>query len=67
MCWYVDAYIFVTATAHCCMLHSDISECLTGVHNCSQLCVELEGRYECRCFDGHELADDHVNCKGIVC
>ena len=46
------------------MLHSDVSECRMGTHNCSELCVELQGRRECRCVDGHELEDDHVTCRG---
>ena len=46
--------------------YSDIRECFIGAHNCSQLCVELEGRYKCRCSDGYELADDQVTCKGMV-
>ena len=49
------------------MWHSDVRKCLNGAHNCSQLCVELAaGRYECRCMDGYELADDQVTCKGTV-
>ena len=46
------------------MLHSDVSECCAGTHNCSELCVELQGRRECRCVDGHELEDDYVTCRG---
>ena len=44
----------------------DIGECLIGIHNCSQLCVELDGGYECNCYDGYELRDDGVSCEGIV-
>ena len=62
--WIPSTYVIMTAMALCFMLHSDISECL-GTHDCSQLCVELEGRHECRCFDGYELADDHITCEGI--
>ena len=49
----------------CYVLHSDVGECLIGTHNCSQLCVELEGRYKCKCNDGYKLGDDQVTCIGI--
>jgi len=45
--------------------HSDIGECLIGTHNCSQLCVELDGGFECDCSDGYELGDDGITCEGI--
>jgi len=44
--------------------YSDIGECLVGTHNCSQLCVELDGGFECDCSDGYELIDDEVTCEG---
>ena len=52
----------MTLTASC----SDIGECLIGTHNCSQVCVELDGGFECACFDGYELNSDGVTCDGIV-
>ena len=52
----------MTLTASC----SDIGECLIGTHNCSQVCVELDGGFECACFDGYELNNDKVTCDGIV-
>ena len=39
-------------------------ECLNNIHNCSQLCVERDGGFGCDCFDGYELKDDGVTCKG---
>ena len=45
-------------------LFSDVKECLIGTHNCSQLCEELDGEYECSCYDGYEL-EDNFTCKGI--
>ena len=42
----------------------DIGECLIGTHNCSQLCVELDGGYECDCSEGYEIGDDEVTCEG---
>ena len=63
MYWYVQYHIIHdTITVH---LLSDIGECLIGTHNCSEVCVELEGGYECDCFsDAYELADDGVTCEG---
>ena len=52
----------MTLTASC----SDIGECLIGTHNCSQVCVELDGGYECHCFDGYKLSDDGVTCAGVA-
>ena len=46
------------------MYHSDVEECSDGTHSCSQLCVELDGGYECDCSDGYELGDNKVTCKG---
>ena len=34
-------------------------------HNCSQICVELEGSYNCSCYSGYELQEDRVTCEGI--
>jgi len=45
---------------------SDIGECLIGIHNCSQLCMEQDGGYECRCHDGYELGADKVTCRGAA-
>ena len=46
--------------------HSDVGECLIGTHNCSQICLELDGGYKCGCYKGYRLADDGVTCKGII-
>ena len=51
-----------------CSIHvriSDIKECSIGTHNCSQLCIELDGGYRCGCYDGYELEKDGIACKGI--
>ena len=42
----------------------DIGECLRGIHNCSQLCVQLDEGFQCDCSDGYELGDDGVTCEG---
>ena len=33
-------------------------------NNCSQLCMELEGSFNCSCYPGYELQQDRVSCKG---
>ena len=42
----------------------DIRNCLIGDHNCSQICVELEGSFSCSCYPGYELEEDKANCAG---
>ena len=42
----------------------DILNCLINDHNCSQICVELEGSFSCSCFSGYELQEDKANCAG---
>ena len=44
----------------------DIRECHSGTHNCSQLCVELDGGFECDCFNGYKLGDDGATCEGVI-
>ena len=45
-----------------CML--DIPNCAINDHNCSQICVEVEGSFNCSCYSGYELQDDGVTCTG---
>ena len=33
-------------------------------HNCSQMCVELEGSFNCSCYSGYELQENEVTCEG---
>ena len=42
----------------------DIRNCLIGDHNCSQICVELEGSFSCSCYYGYNLQEDKANCAG---
>ena len=37
---------------------------MIGDHNCSQICVELEGSFSCSCYSGYELLEDKANCGG---
>jgi len=41
-------------------------ECQDGLHNCSQVCIEIQGGFTCSCYGGYELSKDGVSCKGIV-
>ena len=43
----------------------DIHNCLIDDHNCSQICVELEGSFNCSCYSGYELQEDGANCAGM--
>ena len=43
----------------------DIMECMMDGHNCSHMCLELEGSYNCSCYSGYELQEDGVTCEGV--
>ena len=60
MCTY---YVYEQA---CWTLHVvlDILNCMINDHNCSQICVEVEGSFNCSCYTGYELQDDGVTCTG---
>ena len=40
-------------------------ECMMDGHNCSQICVELEGSFKCSCYSGYKLQEDEVTCEGM--
>ena len=42
----------------------DIPNCAINDHNCSQICVEVEGSFNCSCYPGYELQDDEATCTG---
>ena len=42
----------------------DILNCLINDHNCSQICVELEGLFSCSCYPGYELQNNRATCEG---
>ena len=42
----------------------DIDECETGADDCEQICLNLEGSFECSCSDGYELDENGRNCTG---
>ena len=60
VCMYVCYYIFVCSIF--CVV--DIPNCAIDDHNCSQICVEVEGSFNCACYPGYELQEDRVNCTG---
>ena len=47
-------------------LFTDIDECTIGTHYCidSEICVNLNGTYECVCKDGFRLQSGY--CKGLI-
>ena len=44
----------------------DVGECLIGIHNCSQNCLERVGGFDCDCYPGFELKCDGITCFGIA-
>ena len=34
-------------------------------HNCTQICVEVEGSFNCSCHTGYELQNDGATCTGM--
>ena len=45
-------------------LYSDINECSSGTHNCSQVCVNNDGGFSCSCYEGYRLGNDRISCEG---
>ncbi|XP_059143588.1 uncharacterized protein LOC131930938 [Physella acuta] len=41
----------------------DINECEYGNKPCSQICENLEGTYECSCYNGYKLDSDGISCQ----
>ena len=37
---------------------------MTDNGNCSQMCNNTVGSYQCLCWDGYELANDSHTCDG---
>ncbi|KAG8142109.1 hypothetical protein E2320_006735, partial [Naja naja] len=50
-------------TGRCCQ--TDVDECATGKHGCSQLCVNMAGSYRCTCRPGYELHADGQTCRAL--
>ena len=43
----------------------DILNCMINDHNCTQICVEVEGSFNCSCYPGYEL-EDGFTCTGSL-
>ena len=58
--------IFIAETFYCIISYciADVGECISGIHNCSQVCIETVGGYNCSCYSGHQLLADGINCEG---
>ena len=42
----------------------DIPNCMINDHNCSQICVEVVGSFNCSCYLGYDLQEDRASCAG---
>ena len=45
-------------------LHTDIDECATLNGNCSYICTNTNGSYQCSCRSGYKLDIDTISCIG---
>ena len=45
--------------------HPDTDECSVGTHNCSQVCINTAGGFNCECYNGFILDTDGVTCNGM--
>eukprot|EP00118_Oscarella_pearsei_P016356 m.155183 g.155183 ORF g.155183 m.155183 type:complete len:2420 (+) comp38660_c0_seq5:905-8164(+) len=43
----------------------DINECELGIHNCSQICRNKKGGYDCLCQSRYKLNPDRINCDDV--
>uniref|UniRef100_A0A8C5IPU8 EGF like domain multiple 7 n=2 Tax=Junco hyemalis TaxID=40217 RepID=A0A8C5IPU8_JUNHY len=45
---------------------TDVDECASQSHGCSQLCINTAGSFHCACLDGFSLAADAKGCQPLV-
>ncbi|KAH3847198.1 hypothetical protein DPMN_089515 [Dreissena polymorpha] len=45
---------------------TDLNECETGRHTCSQECINTVGGYNCKCEVGHFLQNDNATCADCM-
>ncbi|XP_066419005.1 epidermal growth factor-like protein 7 isoform X1 [Molothrus aeneus] len=45
---------------------TDVDECASQSHGCSQLCINTAGSFHCACRDGFSLAADARGCQPLV-
>ena len=51
-----------------CTFHTDIDECSDVLfNNCSHMCLNNNGSYECVCSFGYSLKSDGKTCEGKQC
>ena len=43
----------------------DIDECTNGVAQCSHICHNKPGSFQCSCLDGFKLTADNQTCDGM--
>ena len=44
---------------------AEIDECSLGIHNCTQVCENMNGSYTCSCLIGYILDPNGYTCNGI--
>ncbi|XP_040261914.1 epidermal growth factor-like protein 7 isoform X1 [Bufo bufo] len=47
---------------HC---QTDVNECESGRHRCSQSCINTSGSFRCGCHRGFSLSDDGKSCRKV--
>ncbi|NXT71392.1 EGFL7 protein, partial [Chaetops frenatus] len=45
---------------------TDVDECASQSHGCSQLCINTAGSFHCACQDGFSLAADNKGCQPLL-
>ncbi|NXH43427.1 EGFL7 protein, partial [Dicaeum eximium] len=45
---------------------TDVDECASQSHGCSQLCINTAGSFQCACRDGFSLAADGKGCQPLL-
>ena len=46
------------------LLVTEINECQERSDLCEQICVNINGSYDCQCNDGYTLNHDGLSCSG---
>ena len=46
-------------------IYTDIDECSLNTDNCSQICNNTEGSFNCECYEGYVLEADLRTCTGM--
>ncbi|KAM3911413.1 epidermal growth factor-like protein 7 isoform 2-T2 [Leptodactylus fuscus] len=47
---------------HC---QTDVDECQSGRHRCTQSCINSSGSFRCGCYAGFRLSDDGTSCRRV--